>query len=171
MRPAIGLFRRQLHDTRQCSRSLDNRTAAIAAEGIFSACSARKIEPFSSCMNERDPACLDAAQLAVELLAERQAGSPVELLCARFHQTLAAWALAVAQQQRTTTTQLVLSGGCFQNALLTRLVCDALNEAGFCVYTPHHLPQNDGAIAAGQAYVASHQPQRPFGLNHPAPQR
>jgi hydrogenase maturation protein HypF len=49
---------------------------------------------------------------------------------------------------------IVLSGGCFQNALLTARVHSRLSAAGFPVYTHHEVPPGDGGIALGQAFVA-----------------
>jgi hydrogenase maturation protein HypF len=49
----------------------------------------------------------------------------------------------------------VLTGGCFQNALLTRRVYNRLHKAGFSVYPHRDAPPGDGGIALGQIYVAA----------------
>ena len=49
---------------------------------------------------------------------------------------------------------VVLSGGCFQNALLTARVQEKLAGAGFRVHRHHAFPPNDGGISLGQAAVA-----------------
>ena len=49
----------------------------------------------------------------------------------------------------------VLSGGTFQNRLISRLTENALREKGFKVYIPGLLPANDGGIALGQLAVAA----------------
>jgi hydrogenase maturation protein HypF len=49
---------------------------------------------------------------------------------------------------------IVLSGGCFQNALLTARVRSRLLAAGFPVYTHRDVPPGDGGIALGQAFIA-----------------
>jgi hydrogenase maturation protein HypF len=51
--------------------------------------------------------------------------------------------------------RVLLTGGCFQNALLVRLVRERLEQGGFRPYSPQAFPPNDGAIALGQAYVAA----------------
>jgi hydrogenase maturation protein HypF len=72
---------------------------------------------------------------------------------ARFHRALANWILAVARE--TGLPDVVLSGGCFQNALLTGLTCELLEAAGYRVHTHQRVPPNDGGIALGQAVLAA----------------
>lgn len=69
-----------------------------------------------------------------------------------FHHGLAQAAVNVACQAGVGT--VVLTGGCFQNALLQELTADALTAAGFRVLVHRELSPNDGSIAAGQALGA-----------------
>ncbi|MCM2265023.1 MAG: carbamoyltransferase HypF [Desulfuromonadales bacterium] len=74
----------------------------------------------------------------------------------RFHATLAEMvrqACLVLRARRNLNT-VALSGGVFQNALLTTLVRERLERAGFTVLTHSLVPPNDGGIALGQAVVA-----------------
>ena len=66
----------------------------------------------------------------------------------RFHITLTEMALTILADQPY--EQVVLSGGCFQNKLLTELLTDKLNTHGFSVHTHQRIPPNDGGISAGQ---------------------
>jgi hydrogenase maturation protein HypF len=50
---------------------------------------------------------------------------------------------------------VALSGGVFQNALLSTLVGEALDKAGLRVLTHRLVPPNDGGISVGQAAVAA----------------
>ena len=61
----------------------------------------------------------------------------------------------VAVAERSGYRRVALSGGCFQNALLTRLAHARLTEAGFEVLLHHHVPPGDGGIALGQVLIAA----------------
>ena len=52
--------------------------------------------------------------------------------------------------------RVVLSGGCFQNRFLTEELIGKLRESEFRVYYHTAVPPNDGGLALGQAYIASH---------------
>ena len=54
---------------------------------------------------------------------------------------------------RTGLTTVILSGGVFQNRLLTALVRQGLKGSGLRIYEPRRVPSNDGGLALGQAYV------------------
>ncbi len=49
-----------------------------------------------------------------------------------------------------------LSGGVFQNQLLSQLACTGLRAHGFPVLTHRLVPANDGGLALGQAVIARH---------------
>lgn len=74
----------------------------------------------------------------------------------RFHGGLAKLAVAFAEAARQ--GDVVLTGGCFQNALLARLCAEALVAKGFRVRRPALFPPNDGGISLGQAWVAAQFP-------------
>jgi hydrogenase maturation protein HypF len=74
----------------------------------------------------------------------------------RFHAALADLALGFAESAGL--ERVVLSGGCFQNALLSELCKARLTSGGFQVFRPALFPANDGALSLGQAWVASRSP-------------
>ena len=49
---------------------------------------------------------------------------------------------------------VVLSGGCFQNRVLTELISERLSDHPRQVCLPGVIPPNDGGLAAGQLAVA-----------------
>jgi len=95
----------------------------------------------------------DPAPLVAGVLADLAAGRDAGFIAARFHAALADLALAWAQQ--ADLPDVVLSGGCFQNALLTARVQEKLGGAGFRVHRHRAFPPNDGSISLGQAAVAA----------------
>lgn len=104
------------------------------------------------------PAVLDWEPMIRAILDDRIAGVPVSEIAARFHNALAVAAVVVARM--VGCPQVALSGGCFQNALLTRRVEESLLAAGFQVYQHREVPPNDGGIALGQVAIAAERLER-----------
>lgn len=96
----------------------------------------------------------DWQPLIESLIQERRTGSSPERIAYRFHLGLADLIGHVAEQ--AALPRVVLTGGCFQNALLLRLARRRLEQAGFSVYTHRLVPPNDGGLSLGQAVVAAH---------------
>ncbi len=93
-----------------------------------------------------------------EVLSDRIAGIPVGRISAKFHNAVAEMAAEIARHVTKDTpagsAPCALSGGCFQNGLLSMGVSSRLAAGGFSVYTHHQVPPGDGGIALGQAMVA-----------------
>jgi len=100
-----------------------------------------------------EPLVADWEPLIRAVLADRAAGESVGHISARFHSALAELAATIARCSGC--SQVVLSGGCFQNALLTERVRLRLLESGFNVYTHRAVPPGDGGIALGQVLLAA----------------
>ncbi len=90
------------------------------------------------------------------ILQDLEAGEPVQVMARRFHETLARAPVDVCARVRSErgAERVVLSGGVFQNRLLTERVHDLLTAAGFQVFTHRLAPPNDGGLALGQAAIA-----------------
>jgi hydrogenase maturation protein HypF len=95
----------------------------------------------------------DWEPLVCGILSDRAHGVPIGVIAAKFHNALAAWAFQAAQ--RVGCSQIVLSGGCFQNAVLETRVRQRLSAAGFHVFTHCGVPPGDGGIALGQILIAA----------------
>jgi hydrogenase maturation protein HypF len=99
---------------------------------------------------------IDWAPMVQAILEDQRKGISVGRISRQFHNTLAAVIVAVAR--RNVFHRVVLSGGCFQNRLLTELTVHALREAGFQPYWHQRVPPNDGGIALGQIVAARGKP-------------
>jgi hydrogenase maturation protein HypF len=88
------------------------------------------------------------------IITDQSAGTSNAEIAGRFHRTLAAAIVDIAT--KTGLERVALTGGCFQNAKLTRLTCDALTSAGCRPYVHQRIPPNDGGIALGQIAAAAY---------------
>ena len=95
----------------------------------------------------------DPAPLVEGILSDLTDGRDAAFVAARFHASLAELALAWARLGGL--PDVVLSGGCFQNARLTAQVQARLAGEGFRVHRHRLFPPNDGCISLGQAAVAA----------------
>jgi hydrogenase maturation protein HypF len=87
------------------------------------------------------------------LLDDVAADVATATIASRFHAFLVEALLTVAE--RLDASQVVLSGGCFQNRVLLEGAVLKLRAAGRAVHWPHALPPNDGALALGQLAVVA----------------
>ena len=99
---------------------------------------------------------LDPIPLLVALGEWQSRRGPADL-AAGFHESVAAAAAEVAAQaaEAAGVSDIVFSGGCFQNARLLVSLRRRLATRGFRVLLPRLLSPNDGAISYGQAAVAT----------------
>jgi hydrogenase maturation protein HypF len=74
-----------------------------------------------------------------------------------FHATLAELVLAQASivRQQYGVRRLGLTGGVFQNRVLSERVLSGAQREGFCVFLPEALPCNDAGLSFGQIVEAS----------------
>jgi hydrogenase maturation protein HypF len=126
--------------------------AAIELEAAASG--GRPVRPLAFDLG--DDGVLDPRPVLEGLLAGRNDGVAVTDLACSFHQAVAGAVVASAQRASVAAGLLpvALSGGVFQNALLTGLARRSLEEAGFTVLTHRSVPPNDGGLALGQAVIA-----------------
>ncbi|WP_424971373.1 carbamoyltransferase HypF [Dinoroseobacter sp. S76] len=98
---------------------------------------------------------IDPAPMLRALVAELQAGGDPAALAHGAHRWVADAVAAPARAavEAGQALAIALSGGCFQNALLSRMVSERLGDLP--VLTHGKVPANDGGLALGQAAVAA----------------
>ncbi len=163
-----GAMERRVHSPRTSSAGrLFDAVAALcglSAEISFEGQAAMQLEFLADAehadayplpLSDTMPAVADWGPMIEALLADRRRGVPVSQIAARFHNALAHLVLAAAR--RWATGPVVLTGGCFQNALLTEKTVHLLRAEGLPVFLHHEVPPGDGGIALGQVLVAATQ--------------
>jgi hydrogenase maturation protein HypF len=109
---------------------------------------------------------VDPRPLIRAVVADWRAGAGIGLIAGRYHNGVAAMVVEVCRRLRRESglSDVVLSGGVWQNVTLLRQVVDQLEKAGFTAYIHHQVPANDGGLALGQLMVAAARLQgRPNG--------
>jgi hydrogenase maturation protein HypF len=96
---------------------------------------------------------LDWGPLIEAVIADVRRGIPAGIVAGRFHNALVDALVRVAQA--VGHPRVALTGGCFQNRLLTERALAALRAAGFDVLLHRQVPPNDGGISLGQIVVAA----------------
>jgi len=96
--------------------------------------------------------CLDPRELLEAVALDVSHGVAQSVISARFHAGLVESVTEMARRVGVGT--VALSGGCFQNRLLSEQCRSALSRLGHKVLVHHQVPPNDGGLALGQAAVA-----------------
>jgi hydrogenase maturation protein HypF len=117
--------------------------------------------PFELCDKRSDAESppgrvLDTRPLIRAVAQDAADGTEAARIARRFHTSVVEIVAAGCSRIREQTglAAVVLSGGVFLNALLTREVCARLRADGFRVYRHRLVPPNDGGLALGQVAVA-----------------
>ena len=99
---------------------------------------------------------LPTDSLVRDIVRARLDGTDPGLLAHRFHTALAVMIAETCRAIRAESglNACALTGGVFQNRLLTVLCANLLRKAGFRVLLHGMIPSNDGGIGAGQALAA-----------------
>lgn len=117
---------------------------------------------------------LDPTPMWTALLTDLDSGAPVTVMASRFHEGLARSLTHLVRAVRgqllpsvparlartiddglPPSMPVVLTGGCFQNALLLARMHDLLDAAGLVCLSHARVPTNDGGLALGQAAIAA----------------
>jgi hydrogenase maturation protein HypF len=108
-------------------------------------------------VNNKDvPLQLDFSPMFQEILTDIDAGIRSSVIAYRFHQSVASAAMDACLHisEATGLDRIILSGGVFQNRLLSEMIYTPLTQKGLHVFTHRLVPPNDGGIALGQAAIA-----------------
>ena len=101
---------------------------------------------------------LDWGPMTVGIRQDLRRGESKAIIARKFHNTLAEMMSLAASSvfdEAASERRIVLTGGCFQNRLLTELAIHRLAAAGYRVYWHQRIPPNDGGIALGQIVAAA----------------
>ena len=92
-----------------------------------------------------------------EIAADINRGGDPGEISGRFHYTVADIIVQTVSRIRKDSGigAVAISGGTFQNRIVSRLVENMLMDHGFSIYIPEKVPANDGGIALGQLAVAA----------------
>lgn len=90
-----------------------------------------------------------------QIYQAKQACINIFALALGFHKAVADMVCKISCiiRSRIEINLVALSGGVFQNTLLTEMCVDKLTQSGFKVYINRNYPTNDGGISLGQAYI------------------
>jgi hydrogenase maturation protein HypF len=111
-----------------------------------------------------DGAELDWRQALKAMIAARRAGADPADIARAFHMSVAQGIALTASTlaERYHVSDVVLSGGVFQNDLLLEMLVALLSDSRLRVLTNSSTPPNDGGISLGQAAIAALQPEQRF---------
>lgn len=99
---------------------------------------------------------LDPIEILNEIKAAKSK-APAEALALGFHLMICDLIVRIAQKykEQCGVRQIALSGGVFNNRIITARSIEKLEAKGFSVYMNERVPCGDGGIALGQAYLSS----------------
>jgi hydrogenase maturation protein HypF len=91
------------------------------------------------------------------ILQDLEKGIDRSRISGKFHNTLVKMGVSLCKRIRDHEgpDQVALSGGVFQNRLLSERMKAALEESGFKVLVHRQVPCNDGGLSLGQAVIAN----------------
>jgi hydrogenase maturation protein HypF len=120
--------------------------------------------PYPITLDRVADAIVFAPQVMIRAIVDDLVGGvTIAEISARFHATLVAVVGEICTRVRLATgiSTVALSGGVFQNRLLTEGAIAALVRNDFSVLTHSLVPPNDGGLSLGQAAVAAARLQNP----------
>jgi hydrogenase maturation protein HypF len=136
---------------RECSAYEGQAPTLLEALAAGGGVCASGLEP-GDLVPVRPDGTLDPTPLIAALADDDDAPRSAALFHHALAEGLARW--VVRATESTGLRSVALGGGCFLNALLTRLLVSHLQARDIRVLEARQAPPNDGGIALGQAWVA-----------------
>ncbi|MEM1347232.1 MAG: carbamoyltransferase HypF [Myxococcota bacterium] len=152
---AVGIYPEAIDYEGQAAMALE---AAVVPRALEQAKSSAEIYPIGIPRHqELGLPYVEPLGMWRAILGDVWMGVDVGLIAARAHVALAWSVAAMAKKIRKAHPELercVLSGGVWQNKILTELASERLEADGWSVLTHADVPPNDGGVSLGQAVVA-----------------
>jgi hydrogenase maturation protein HypF len=122
--------------------------AAILLEEVALHSDSEDIYPF-----ELERGVVDWRPMVRNIVSDLKKGVAVSDIAKKFHNTVVAFSVEVVRdiRNRTGIDRVALSGGVFQNRILSESIEEQLQKSGFTVLTHQVVPPNDAGISLGQA--------------------
>jgi hydrogenase maturation protein HypF len=115
-------------------------------------------ECYTVALRREECLVFDWAPMLRQILADMHLEIPRATIARKVHNTLAEWMVMVAEE--IGEERVVLTGGCFQNKVLTETAVTKLRSARFSVYWHQRVPPNDAGISLGQVMAAARELKR-----------
>jgi len=131
--------------------------AAIALEQLASTCFEHETKTYAYSIDEGLCLQLNWQPMWLELLRDLQRGTEAAIIASRFHHTLihALSAVTLKLKEAHHFDSIALSGGVFQNRLLSTGLAATLQKKGLPALQHRQLPTHDGGLSLGQAVIAA----------------
>jgi hydrogenase maturation protein HypF len=131
--------------------------AAIDLETCASAATdEEKSYPFLV-VEQNGASIIKVCDLLAAIIKDWRKKTPAAVIAARFHNTIAQMIVELCRDisNKIGIKEVALSGGVFQNRLLSKKAIALVESAGLKVYTHRQVPCNDGGVSLGQAVIAN----------------
>lgn len=105
-----------------------------------------------------NPPVIDTAGIIKGIIDDIRSGKSKSLIATKFHATISEiiQETCVCLKKKHGINEVALSGGVFQNKVLTEMTIRGLEKRKFRVFTNQLVPPNDGGICLGQAWIGGH---------------
>ena len=132
----------------ECAISLEKEAILAMKKGILP-------QKLSFAIKQEDGVLILDPKPLLEAICKYRDSVAIGSLALGFHYAVADSMVQVCEliKEEQKTSLVALSGGVFQNTLLTEYVMKRLREREFRVYVNKEVPPNDGSLSLGQTYI------------------